>query len=118
LFAKLFSSDPSVRTRERRKLPSEIQTWMEADILSFVDRLAALEARSHQVDAWCRSTAVKSLFGGRDAMVDRIRQAFEFYRAGNARTANSVAYARVSVIMRQHSTTRAAASLLDLLARI
>jgi hypothetical protein len=117
-FAKLFSSAPSVRIRERRKLPSEMETWTEADILSFVGCLAALEVRSHQIDAWCRSTAVKALFGGRAAIVDRIRRAFEFYRTGNARTANAIAYARLNVIIRERATTRAAHSLLNMLGSI
>lgn len=118
LFAKLFSSDVSVRIRERRKLPAVMETWTEADILSFVDCLAALEARSNQVDAWCRSTAIKSVFGGQAAITDRIRRAFEFYRTGSPRTANAISFARLGLIMRERATPRAARSLIDLLRKI
>jgi hypothetical protein len=117
-FAKLFSSDVSVRIRERRKLPAEMETWTEADILSFVDCLAALEARSNQVDAWCRSTAIKSVFGGQAAITDRIRRALEFYRTGSPQTATAIAFARVNLIIRRCATQRAAGSLLDLLGKI
>jgi hypothetical protein len=117
-FAKLFASEESIRIRERRKLPAEMETWTEADILSFVDCLAALEARLNQVDAWCRSTAIKSVFGGRAAIADRISRALEFYRTGSPRTATAIAFARVNLIIRRCATQRAAGSLLDLLGKI
>jgi hypothetical protein len=100
------------------QLPSEMETWTEADILSFVDCLAALEARSNQVDAWCRTVAIKSLFGGKSAIADHIRRAFEFYRTGSPRTASAIAYARLNVITHGCATQRAARCLLDLLRKL
>jgi hypothetical protein len=116
--AKLFSSEESVRVRQRRKLPSEMETWTEADILSFVECLATLEARSNQVDAWCRTVAIKSLFGGRSAIANRIERTLEFYRTGSPRTASAIAYARLNVIIRGCATQRAARALLDVLRKL
>jgi hypothetical protein len=117
-FAKLFSSEESIRVRERRKLPSEMETWTEADILSFVECLAILEARSNQVDAWCRTVAIKSLFGGRPAIADRIERTLEFYRTGSPRTASAIAYARLNVIIRGCAPRRAARDLLEILGKL